>query len=800
MPGRLWHWGKVAFEKWWLLEGLGWEVTWLPVDAAGRVRDEDLVSAVGPGTALVTLMHANNETGTIQPIREASKAALAVGALVHADAAQSVGKVPVRVDDLGVDLLSIAGHKLYAPKGVGALYMRSGTPIGPVIRGAGHERGLRVWAARRCRRILSGFGSRFGRLRVTILARSAQHACMTTARPHIAMFVLLSLGSASACGQWDPAEAPGADAAGGPEDIQGATTTPQAMALEPAQINFQAVKAGDTAIATFKITNVGQVPLEVRQVSVSGNKVFELRLKGADGEQVSLRAGSGEPLNVQPPIVVAVGESHDGEVVFAPTDGMTKVGTVFIDSGDPDAEDGTLALSGNSELPCMALHPVGKMKFGAVKVGSSATRAVEIGNCGGTTLLINAVSIDDGPDAGEFKLDLGETLARHPELDPMGPSQDKPWKIDVNQAMTFPVVYSPSKLSQLDMGSGLLKPDVAKVRVQAHVASQKDTIAAEGFGVAKVCPTAKIVSFEGEEVIPKTVLHLSGDQSVGVAGAAVKKFLWSATQPTGSNQSFVPGATFPNPSFTAEASGSYKICLRVWDEFDAESCQPACVTVVVMPEDGIQVELLWTTPGDPNETDTGPAAGSDLNLHFAHPDASGEDLDCDGEGDPWFSNPFDAFWFNHQPKWGSTDPAVDDDPQLELDDTDGAGPELTTLGAPQGSVEAPFAYDVGVHYWNDHDYGPSYAKVNIYIMGVLTVQIANVQLHDQDMWHVGRINWPNTFTGGPLPPFTTCYKTAGGDPCKKTGKFWQEQGDWCVTKCYGGPFYSAAGVGKVCLP
>ena len=126
-----------------LLQGLGWGVTWLPVDAAGRVRVEDLVSVASPGTALVTVMHANNETGTIQPIREASEAAHAVGALVHTDAAQSVGKLPVRLDDLGVDLLSIAGHKLYAPKGVGALYVRNGTPIEPVIRGAGHERGLR---------------------------------------------------------------------------------------------------------------------------------------------------------------------------------------------------------------------------------------------------------------------------------------------------------------------------------------------------------------------------------------------------------------------------------------------------------------------------------------------------------------------------------------------------------------------------------------------------------------------------------------------------------------------------------
>jgi cysteine desulfurase len=107
-----------------LLERGGWEVTWLPVDPEGRVRDEDLGQSLRDRTALVTVMHANNETGTIQPVESVARAAHAAGALFHTDAAQSIGKIPVRVDELHVDLLSIAGHKLYAPKGVGALYAR----------------------------------------------------------------------------------------------------------------------------------------------------------------------------------------------------------------------------------------------------------------------------------------------------------------------------------------------------------------------------------------------------------------------------------------------------------------------------------------------------------------------------------------------------------------------------------------------------------------------------------------------------------------------------------------------------
>jgi cysteine desulfurase len=125
------------------LERLGWGVTRVPVGPTGRVDPSGVERAVREDTALLTVMLANNETGTIMPIRAIADIAHAKGAVVHTDAAQAVGKVPTRVDDLGVDLLSIAGHKLYAPKGVGALFVRKGTPISPLLRGAGHERGLR---------------------------------------------------------------------------------------------------------------------------------------------------------------------------------------------------------------------------------------------------------------------------------------------------------------------------------------------------------------------------------------------------------------------------------------------------------------------------------------------------------------------------------------------------------------------------------------------------------------------------------------------------------------------------------
>ncbi len=126
------------------LERQGFAVTILPVDSSGRVDPETVRQAITSETILISIMHANNEVGTVQPLAEISAITRQHGILLHTDAAQSLGKIPVRVDDLGVDLLTVAGHKLYAPKGVGALYVRSGVKINSYLHGAGHEAGRRA--------------------------------------------------------------------------------------------------------------------------------------------------------------------------------------------------------------------------------------------------------------------------------------------------------------------------------------------------------------------------------------------------------------------------------------------------------------------------------------------------------------------------------------------------------------------------------------------------------------------------------------------------------------------------------
>jgi len=126
------------------LERLGASVSYLSVDSNGRIDPDELKRKIRGNTRLISLMHANNEVGTIEPIEECGRIAREYSIPLHCDAAQSVGKIPTSVDSLGVDLLSVAGHKFHAPKGIGALYVRSGITLEPLIHGANHERGRRA--------------------------------------------------------------------------------------------------------------------------------------------------------------------------------------------------------------------------------------------------------------------------------------------------------------------------------------------------------------------------------------------------------------------------------------------------------------------------------------------------------------------------------------------------------------------------------------------------------------------------------------------------------------------------------
>jgi hypothetical protein len=318
------------------------------------------------------------------------------------------------------------------------------------------------------------------------------------------------------------------------------------------------------------------------------------------------------------------------------------------------------------------------------------------------------------------------------------PEAKVPVTIQPNEAVTVYVEYVAQTESPFG-ADGTPIPDLGSVVVVSDSLFGTVEIPVSAVGTMQEFPVAVAVVQEGEQVIPQTTLHLFGDQSWAPAGA-IASYKWTVQQPSGSSGFFVPSDAFPNPTFTANTAGQYVFSLEVWDEQGKKSLLPAEQTVLVVPDEAIHVELLWHTPNDPDETDQGPEAGADLDLHFALvPLACTQpDIDGDGKPDPWFDQPFDTFWFNAHPNWGSFDPSVDDDPGLDLDDTDGAGPENLNLNIPQNAE-----YQIGVHYWSDHSYGPSLATVRVYIYSNLVFEVKDVQLTGCDMWNVATIEWPS---------------------------------------------------------
>jgi hypothetical protein len=353
------------------------------------------------------------------------------------------------------------------------------------------------------------------------------------------------------------------------------------------------------------------------------------------------------------------------------------------------------------------------------------------------SLEITGVRLSTDTDNG-FQIEpSGMTKQVGEEFVPIGqmPSLENPVLLGLQESLHIVVSFSPDSTPPDGFqGTAIIEtndPDHPSFEVKLSGTSKK----------AMDEPTAQGMIQEGEQVTPQTVLHLLGEPSSGTNGE-ISSWKWSVIQPTGSQSTFMPSDTFPNPTFVANVAGEYTFILDVWNVEGKKSKFPWSMSVMALPADSLHIELLWHTPGDPDEMDEGPETGSDMDLHFVHDEyaKSGPDFDGDNKPDPWFDQPFDCFWFNSHPNWGSFDPTVDDDPGLDRDDTDGAGPENLNLNSPENGA----TYRVGVHYWHDHDYGDSLATVRIYIYGELVAEFADVSLTHHDLWDVATIHWGET--------------------------------------------------------
>lgn len=379
-------------------------------------------------------------------------------------------------------------------------------------------------------------------------------------------------------------------------------------------------------------------------------------------------------------------------------------------------------------------------------VGGSQALPVEIQSCAfPTTVTGIALTPDSSPS---FSLDL-RTL---PGFEAGGaPSPETPLVVPLQSPVGFGVIYRPTVASAAGPDGSPI-PEAGRILVANHTYDELIEVELRGVATAvDAGPFAVAIVDEGTAVIPQTVLHLRGDQSIGATGPVVH-WRWSVEQPEGSRSKLSPSVATANPVFEANVAGLYRFQLTVWDEGGAQSTTPGTVDVLVVPDEVVHVELLWDTPGDPDQTDSGLQAGADLDLHFLHPYAYGPDRDGDGTPDGWFDVPFDCHRFNPNPNWATFDPSVDDDPGLDLEDADGAGPENLNLNGAEDGL----SYRIGVHAWAEHGYGPSWATVRVYLFGALAYERADVKLHEHDLWDVGTLTWPDaTF----VPRLTD----AGGD-------------------------------------
>ena len=387
------------------------------------------------------------------------------------------------------------------------------------------------------------------------------------------------------------------------------------------------------------------------------------------------------------------------------------------------------------QVACIDVIP-GTVVFGGRKPTNLHLLPIQIVNCSTTAALeIFAIAFkgQDGPETtcvGPFCA----TIA--PERGIGGFDASTPLIIAAKERLILNVVYTPTQEAELGAnGQPIL--DEATLLITSNAPGSIEEISVSGFGAFVTCPIAIARVAEGEEVIPQTVLHLDGGSSTSNVGN-ITAYEWSVEQPLFSASKFIPTNDYPTPSFEANVAGKYTFRLDVWNADGLKSCAPAKTTVFVVPDEAIHVELLWTSPGDPNPFDEGPLVGTDLDLHFTHPNASEYDLDGDGIEDPWFDLDWDTFWYWPQHDWGNSND-FDDNPSLDRDDVDTNGPENFNFNAPEDGL----TYAIGVNYWDDHGFGTSFAAARVYVYGQMVFEVKDVVMYDHDMWWVAKLAWPS---------------------------------------------------------
>ena len=494
------------------------------------------------------------------------------------------------------------------------------------------------------------------------------------------------------------------------------------LKASPEILDFGQVGHGGSLSKNVLLANTGADDLTISGFKLIGSPYFSVII---EGQTLAPEAMLNKKALLDDSVHISQGDTPQMKVMFEPQVANPAKASLLIYSNDKKHPTGkSIELIGNDKLPCIDIEPF-EIDFGNQLLDKPEPKALTITSCNDNPLELTGIGLAAGASP-DFAPDLSKL--EH------GPTAEDPVILSHGESAVVDVHYVPDSENPLD-ANGLPIPDLGTMEISGNFFTGLKQVEMKGFGVETECPTAVIECEEGAEVIPQTKLHLSGEDSHALVGSVVK-WNWDVAAPEGAQSAFLPSSDSKKVTYEVNAAGSYLFYLTVYDDIGTPSCHPGVSEVVVVPDEAIHVELLWVTPGDEDETDTGPGMGSDLDLHFAHPWAEGEDIDGDGEADGWFDKSYDCYWKNKYPNWGSTDSWVKDDPTLDRDDTDGAGPENVNLANPQDVV-----YRVGVYYYDDNGYGGASATVRVFLNSVQAFEQQDVELEMLDFWEVCEVDW-----------------------------------------------------------
>ncbi len=534
--------------------------------------------------------------------------------------------------------------------------------------------------------------------------------------------------------------------------------TPHIVASPPL-VDLGLVEEGQTAESYLTLRNTGLGDLVVHEVRHKGSPGFWFTWRCAwKGEDTTEPAEKWVPIPesgtpgivdaatcLQPLTIPANGE-YRVRVKYGATHADPAKAFVTFLSNDPqyDASAGKgveVEFWANVSGPCLRANPEA-VEFGTVIKGSFHAEAVELFSCGDKTVEVTALELEGGNQSA-FRLDLQGMAA---------PSQAKPLVLNPGDRKTIMVTYLPEAVKRGPDGTVLADQDY--IRVANSSPRPEIRVPVSGMAVEGTKPVCefKITSPKAGEVPDGgSVLVLDRlsffDQSYDpMPGGGIVAWEWSATTPPGSADVFQPSPTFPTPTFEVNVVGNYLFCLKVFNTLGIASDQ-CCKAVAVKAGEGCVIELTWETPNDPDPTDQcapDKNCGSDMDLHVVHRYAGGPDIDKDGKPDGFFDKKWDCFWFNPRPIWVEGGDPILDQPRLDRDDTDGAGPENFHYDRPPPGE----CYKVGIHYWDDHTFGASYPTIRMYLDGDLRYEKKGPKMRMQDMWEVGE-----ACCGNPEKPF-----------------------------------------------